>query len=61
MVIALASRSYQERGPEKAVASQPVGLWARRGSSPFPGAILMVEIFIAPERIALCAAKEVSL
>ena len=38
MVIALASRSNWKR----VRTSEPVGLWARRGSSPFPGAILPV-------------------
>ena len=39
MVIALASRSFvKKKGPEM-MTSEPVGLWARRGSSPFPGAL----------------------
>ena len=33
----------KNEGLEKAMASEPVGLWARRGSSPFPGAILLVK------------------
>ncbi len=40
MVIALASRSADCRGLELNGTSKPVGLRARRGSNPFPGAKL---------------------
>jgi hypothetical protein len=38
VVIALASRSNCTKRAKMKLTSKPVGLWARRGSNPFPGA-----------------------
>jgi hypothetical protein len=44
VVIALASRSYSEKRGPRLKDKQASGPLARRGSSPFPGAILLINL-----------------